>query len=236
MEHGVTLFIPLYNEEAVLKSNIVRLMLFMENLSLPCPYEIILGSNGSTDRTPAIGRSLAANADPIVFSHITRRGPGLAFAEALEQVAYDRLICLDADLSTHLDFIPRALAALSDHDAVVGSKQTGDQKRPLVRILASELFIACSNLLLRMPFRDYSIGAKAYRTVTIRGYRHRIDRHTFYTQELLHQLMKTGKSIIEIPVTCRDLRPSRFNLMHEGVYRNLMLLRLWFRCLGEKKG
>ncbi|MBM4272739.1 MAG: glycosyltransferase family 2 protein [Deltaproteobacteria bacterium] len=231
MTHGLTVFIPLYNEEAVLQQNVVALLSFLDTLNLP--YEIVLGSNGSTDRTPEIGNELANIYPRVKFFHLSRRGPGLAFAEALPRAVYTNLLCLDADLSTDLDFVPRAVSALRDHDAVVGSKQTGRQKRPLVRVIASELFIACTNMLLRMPYRDYSIGAKAYRTEAILPFVHKVDRHTFYTQELLYQLRRRGKKIVEIPVACEDLRESRFNLFHEGFYRYTKLFGLWLRSLRE---
>ena len=84
-----------------------------------------------------------------------------------------------------------------------------------------------------MPFRDYSIGAKAYRTEAIRPYVQHIDRHTFYTQTLLYYLRKEGRKITELPVRCEDHRKSRFNLAHEGVYRFFRLFQLYLRSLRE---
>ncbi len=229
MSAGLTVFVPLYNEEAVLKENILILLEHLK--SLPLPFEILLGSNGSEDRTPEIGKELEQTYSHITFFHIALRGPGLAFSQALKRAKYSFILCLDADLTTDLNFIPRAAASLEKYDAAVGSKQTGNQKRPFVRVLASELFIACTNLLLQMPYRDYSIGAKAYRIEAILPFADKIDRHTFYTQELLFQLRKAGKKIVEIPVSCSDWRKSRFNLFHEGFYRYFKLFQLWARSL-----
>lgn len=229
MKNGLTVFIPIYNEAAILEKNVNDLMSYLEKLKIP--YEIILGSNGSTDRTPEIGNTLAMTYAQVKFFHLDLRGPGLAFVEAVKQAGYLFFLCLDADLSTDLDFIPRAVSLLVTHDAVIGSKLEGNQTRPFFRVLASDLFIRCTNLLLQMPYRDYSIGAKAYRTESLRPFIGEVDRHTFYTQALLWRLKKIGGRIIEIPVSCHDYRKSKFNLLHEGVYRYSKLIHLWIKSL-----
>ena len=231
MKNGLTVFIPIYNEAAILEKNVGDLMQYLEKLELP--YEIILGSNGSSDRTPEIGNSLAMTHAQVKFFHLDLRGPGLAFVEAVKQAQYLFFLCLDADLSTDLDFIPRAVSLLVNRDAVVGSKQEGNQTRPFFRVLASDLFIRVTNLLLDMPYRDYSIGAKAYRTESLRPFMAEVDRHTFYTQALLCRLKKTGGRIIEIPVNCHDCRTSKFNLLHEGFYRYSKLIHLWIKNFGD---
>jgi len=228
MKAGLTVFIPLYNEESLLQGNILKLSHYLESRRLP--HEILLGSNGSRDRTATIGSELAARHEKVRFFHLPRRGPGLAFAAALRRAEHEYFVCLDADLSTDLLFIHEAAELLAGgYDAVVGSKQMGEQRRPRWRVMASDMFIFMTNLLLKMPYRDYSIGAKAYRTAAILPFLGHIDRHTFYTQELLYQLQSRGGRIIEIPVICEDRRASRFNLLHEGLYRCRKLCGLWFR-------
>lgn len=231
LQRGITIFIPLYNEEAILKDNV--LLLCNQMTSLNQPYELILGSNGSTDRTFEFCEELALTFPHIMCFHLPRRGPGLALFEALHRIRYEFLICVDVDLSVDFDFVPRAVELLAAYDAVVGSKQIGDQYRPWLRVTASNVFIACTNWLLNMPYHDYSLGAKAYRTEAILPFAGLIDRHTFYTQILLYQLQRQGRKILEIPVMCHDVRQSRFNLLHEGVYRYSKLLMLWFKSLFE---
>jgi glycosyltransferase involved in cell wall biosynthesis len=226
---GLTVFIPVYNEAEILEENLLALMSHLDPLDLP--YELMVGSNGSTDGTVQIGRDLARAHPRVTFFHVPMRGPGLAFSEALRRAGGRFFLCLDADLTVDLDFVPRALEALKDHDAVVGSKQAGRQQRSLIRIVGSGAFVLLTRCLLNMPFRDYSIGAKAYRTAAIRPFLSRIDRHTFYTQELLYQLQNAGKRMIEIPVNCHDVRRSKFNLLHEGVYRYFKLFQRWIRGL-----
>lgn len=231
VERGLTVFIPVYNEEPILAENTRAVLKYVEAFGIP--HEVIIGSNGSTDRTPEIGASLAA-ADPrVVFFHIKQRGPGRAFAEAIRRARYEYFLCLDADLSFEMQFVDNALRELAGHDAVVGSKMLGKQQRSPMRIVASKMFIYLTRLLFRLPFQDYSIGAKAYRTERLRPFLPYVDAHTFYTQEMLYRINRARGRIIEIPVNCEDHRNSRFNLLHEGFYRYGRLLARWVRTLEE---
>lgn len=232
MEHGLTVFIPVYNEEPILEKNVRTVVDCVTKFGLP--FEVVVGSNGSTDRTVEIGEALA-KADPrVVFFHVPERGPGRAFAEGVRRARYDCFVTLDADLSFDMKFVDDALAGLAANDAVVGSKGLGTQKRSWMRIVASNTFIRLTNLLLGMPYRDYSIGAKGYRTESIRPYLHKVDVHTFYTQQMLFELTRAKKRIVEIPVQCEDRRASRFNLLHEGFYRYGKLFALWFRSFFDQ--
>ena len=96
-----------------------------------------------------------------------------------------------------------------------------------VRKAASNLFIRLAGFLLKMEFRDYSIGAKGYRTEVIKRYLDRIDQKTFYVVEIIYRACRDGYRIAEMPVACHDMRGSRFNLIHEGVYKFGHLFRLW---------
>jgi len=105
-DSGITIFIPVYNEEELLVKNTVRLMGFLD--SLKRPYEVILGSNGSTDGTVNLAGKLSKETrfGPIFSSGI--QGVGRAFREGVGKAAYDRIITVDMDLSISLDFIPQA--------------------------------------------------------------------------------------------------------------------------------
>lgn len=228
---GLSVFIPVYNEALILEKNVVTVIEYLSTLGRP--FEVLLGSNGSTDETPIIGAALARRDARVVFFHGPERGPGLAFARAVRCARYPNLVTVDADLSFDMGFVKDALEGLVDHAAVVGAKGSR-QRRPLVRVVASEVFIRCSNLLLGLPFRDYAIGAKAFRTREIRPFIDKVDRHTFYTQQMIYELWKAHRRVKEVAVACEDHRASRFNLLHEGVYRYSHLFLVWYRSWRDR--
>jgi glycosyltransferase involved in cell wall biosynthesis len=224
---GITVFVPVYNEEELLVKNTVHLLGFLGSLKLP--FEVILGSNGSTDGTVNLARELSREYGGVRFFHLAEKGVGKAFKEGVRLAAYDRVITVDMDLSISLDFILEACHLLDHSDMVIGSKITGDQQRSWSRKMASNLFIRLAGRLLNINYHDYSIAAKGYRKNFLKRYIEHIDDHTFYVVEIVHRASRDGNQIIEIPVNCMDMRESRFNLFNEGIYKFGNLFRLWFK-------
>jgi glycosyltransferase involved in cell wall biosynthesis len=228
-QEAQTLLIPEFNEEAILENNLRSLAAHLAGLDHP--FEIIVGSNGSFDKTLSILHTLEPAIPCLRFFHIPEKKVGHAFRRGIEMAQFNRIITVDMDLSIDLGFIESAFRLLSDHHVVVGSKISGDQKRSYVRKFASNAFIFCAKLLLGITHSDYSIAAKGYRKNTITGYLPYIDTQTFYVVQILFRAFHDGKRIVEIPVNCMDTRKSRFNLIHEGLYKFSRLFRL---SIGER--
>ncbi|MBF0224718.1 MAG: glycosyltransferase family 2 protein [Desulfobacterales bacterium] len=222
---GVTIFIPVYNEESVIVENTNQLINFIDDYSID--YEIMIVSNGSTDKTIELGEILSSSNNRIKFVHIDKKGVGLAFKKGIELAEFDKIITVDIDLSINIEFIINAYLLLDDFDIVIGSKITGNQKRSWMRKFASNLFINCAKMLLKISFHDYSIGAKGYNKELALKYIDNIDDETFYVVKLIYFAYQEGKKIKEIPVECIDLRESRFNLLYEGFYKFSNLFFLW---------
>ena len=222
---GLTVFVPVFNEEALLSSNTRRLQEYLESLKIP--YEIIIGSNGSTDGTVRIAEELCQQYPEVRFFHLSGKGVGKAFIEGVNISRYPRIITVDMDLSINLGFIAEAYWLLDRYDKIIGSKVTGSQKRSWVRRLASISFIRLAKILLRINFHDYSIAAKGYRKTLVEKYLPFLDDKTFYVVEITCRAYQDGKTLREISVECEDRRESRFNLIHEGVYKFYNLFRLW---------
>src|SRR5207244_13339545 len=72
-----TVGIPVYNEEAIVVANTERLLAFLDRLGRD--YEVIIGSNGSTDSTTALGVDLSRRFKSVTFFHLPQPGVGLAF-------------------------------------------------------------------------------------------------------------------------------------------------------------
>ena len=192
-------------------------------------FEIIIGSNGSTDNTVLLGERLADQYPMINFFHLPQRGVGYAFRHGVRIARYDFIVSLDMDLSVELGFTEEALNLLHDGcEIVVGSKKMGHQKRSTFRIMGSGLFILCARLLLSLSFEDYSIAAKAYRRSVLLRHLDRIDHGTSYVIDIIALVHRDGGRIIEIPVWCEDFRASKFNIIREGVYRFPNLFKLWW--------
>ena len=218
--------IPVYNEESILVENTLRLGKYLKELG---SYEIIIVSNGSTDRSAELGRMLASENSEIRFYEIPQRDVAKAFQTMLQEAGCDFLITLDMDLSIDLKFIDRALTLLESHDLVVGSKKLGDQHRSWVRRWGSAVYIRCADILLDLGVEDYSMGAKGYRISFFLGFLPDMGRWTNYVVNCIYLARWKGGKITEIPVSCYDYRKSKFNLLYEGYQKFSHLIGLWLK-------
>jgi glycosyltransferase involved in cell wall biosynthesis len=222
-----SVMIPVYNEEEVMVENTGRLIDFLDKAGVG-GYEILVCSNGSTDRTDELGRGLELQyPGKFRFMSIRKRGVGLAFREMVESAGTDKLVSLDMDLSSDLGFIPECVRLLDEHSVVIGSKKLGRQERKLYRTFISSVFILLVRILLGMSFQDYSIGTKGYRRSAILPHIGGIDHGSSYVIELTYNVKNAGDSVVETPVFCSDTRGSRFNLFNEVFYRFKNLVKLW---------
>jgi glycosyltransferase involved in cell wall biosynthesis len=222
-----TIGIPVYNEEDLIRPNTLKLIDYLRLLNTP--FEIIIGSNGSTDRTVEIGRELAQQHPEVRFFHLPQRGVGQVFRCFVAEASHDFLISMDMDLSIDMKFVNRALELLANYDIVVGSKKMGTQDRSLVRFAASYLFVTCAGWLLKLDYDDYSIAAKAFRRPLLCRYEYLIREGTAYVIDMVYYVKRDGGRVIQIPVSCEDHRKSKFNLFHEGFYKFYNLGRLWLQ-------
>lgn len=223
----LSIIVPVYNEDDIIIKNTETLIDFLNKM--PIRYEIILCDNGSTDKTPKLGRRLEKRfPKKVKFIRLTKRGVGRAFKKAVLASSYGNLISVDMDLSVDLEFIPKCVNLLKRFSIVVGSK-ISSQERPLHRRLMSKTYIILTKLFLGLDFSDYSIGAKGYRKTEIINNINKIGSGSFYVIELIYFAKEKNKKIMEIKTSCRDIRKSKFSLRNEVLYRLKNLLIFWFR-------
>lgn len=221
----ISLLIPVYNEEGILRNSIARLQEWLS--ARGTAFEVIVVDNGSTDRTESICRELQTQFPWFRYFQIPERSVGKAFAKGVREARYPFVISMDADLSVDLTFIQHAQSLLHHCDMVVGSKTLGKQNRSIVRVLGSQAYLFVTQILFQMTITDFSMGAKAYRRDLILPILDEIDDWTAYVFEICVWLIHNQKTVLQIGVSCDDKRKSRFNIWHEGFYRYRNLYRVW---------
>jgi len=227
---GVSIIIPVYNEEKIITENVNKAVFFLDGLEIP--YKLFICDNGSTDSTRDKGEKIEKKfPDKIKFFSFKKRGVGLCFKKSLENSPYNFLITLDMDFSIDFKFVKKALVFLGNYDMVIASKKSGNEKRFFVRKVLSKIYIFLTSILFNLTYKDFSPSGKAYRKKSVLKATeiNKLDDGSFYTTQILFFMKKNKMKIKEIPVDCIDYRVSKFNVYFEIIYRLKCLLDMFFK-------
>jgi dolichyl-phosphate beta-glucosyltransferase len=163
---ALSLVVPVYNEEAVLERSLPALCAFAASLGLS--FEVLCVNDGSSDRSAALLSALAARDARIrVETHTINRGKGAAVRTGMLAARGERVLFLDADLSTPLEQAPVLLSALDTHDVALGNRReqgaTITRRQPWIRQTLGRGFTLLTRTLLAPGVTDFTCGFKAFR-------------------------------------------------------------------------
>lgn len=207
---SLSIIIPVYNEEKLLKRQVERILAGIEPLYPKIQFEIILVENGSTDKTAEIASRLSEDKRIKVVS-VKQPSYGLAFKTGLLKAKYEVIFQFDIDF-WDLKFIGKSLELLETCDFVIGSKNINGAHdlRPIKRRLLSRILEKAINLRFPVKISD-THGLKALKKVIVdRHIKDIICQNHFFDSELMIRMALDGHAFKEIPVNLKELRNSRF--------------------------
>jgi glycosyltransferase involved in cell wall biosynthesis len=231
----VSIVIPVYNEEAILRSAIVDLR---ERLSpLGWNYEIIIAENGSRDKTVELARGLCEKYRELRTLSAAEPNYGTALREGIRAARGTFVLCDEIDLCD-TDFHQAAIAELEGGrtDMVIGSKLIAGamDERPMLRHAASIAYTGLLRGLLGFRGTD-THGLKAFRRSAILPIVDACvaDKDVF-ASELVIRAYRTNKRVVEIPIRVLEKRPPSINLFKRvpNVLTNLAKLTWAIRVRG----
>jgi glycosyltransferase involved in cell wall biosynthesis len=234
----VTIVIPIYNEEGILRSAVIDLIDRLTPLGFS--YEIVLAENGSIDRTRELCAELHQRFPQVSFFSVGSPGHG-NYGRALRQGILDArgeyVFCDEIDLCD-TDFYARALTELERHaaDFVVGSKlaEGAQDERPFTRHVGS--LVINGMLRVSLGFRGTDThGLKAFRHSVVAPIAQRciVDKDLF-ASELVIRAEREGVAMKEIPVRVKEKRDPSIHLFKRvpNVLKNLAKLVYAIRIQG----
>ena len=231
----VSIVIPVYNEEAILRSAIVDLRDRLQPLGWN--YEIVIAENGSRDRTAELARTLCDRYAELRLLRVGEPNYGTALREGILAARGTFVLCDEIDLCD-TDFHQAAVAELESGrtDMVIGSKLIAGamDERPMLRHVASIAYTGLLRGLLGFRGTD-THGLKAFRRSEILPIVEACvaDRDVF-ASELVIRAYRTGKRVVEIPIRVLEKRPPSINLFKRvpNVLTNLAKLTWAIRVRG----
>ncbi len=237
--------LPVYNEEKILRNNVLTLLNYCLAQQFNFDWKIIIVINGSSDNSLAISKKLKEErADRIDFIDIPEPGRGQALKKYWLQSQADILTYMDIDLAVSLDNILFLIQPLTDNqaDLVIGSRLMPDSKisRSFIRELSSQSYNFLSRIILGHNFSDMQCGFKAIRSNIFKKIAPQInDAKWFFDTELIIFTKKFGYRVKEVPVDWSenryDTRKSKVHMVRDSFKFLYNLIGLKIKILSIKK-
>jgi hypothetical protein len=163
--HVLSIVIPALNEEDAIGDTIRRCLGARSHIIDSSPVdevEVIVVSDGSTDRTEEIARSFE-EVQVLVFEE--NRGYGAAIKCGWQHARGDLLAFLDGDGTCDPDFFADLCSALEAQraDLVLGSRMGPDSRMPIVRAVGNTFFSWLLGALSKQFVRDTASGMRVVR-------------------------------------------------------------------------
>ena len=218
-------------------------------LALGVPdLDILVVDDNSPDGTGAIADELAAERPQVTVVH--RKGKlGLGSAqtggmEIAQLHGYDYVVTMDADFSHNPKYLPELIAAMDDHDLVIGSRYVpgggATSDWGAVRRLMSWGANTLVRLTLGLKARDCSSGFKCYRVGTLCriDLSHVVAKGYAFQEEIVYRFQLLGACIGEVPITFENRKRGETKMsLREiaGLFFTVFRLR-WRRLMAKLSG
>ena len=211
----LSVIVPAFEEAAVLAENLTLLAKHLEGLGLN--FEILCVDDGSRDGTPALVARLESPLRGL--THPTNLGKGAAVRTGVLAARGERIVFLDADLSTDLAALTPLLAALdAGADVALGSRRVFgariERRQPWRREFAGRVFSALARWTIAPAVSDFTCGFKGFRRDAAQAIfrRARVDRWAF-DAEVIAIADALGLVMVQVPVTWRHAGGSKVRVV-----------------------
>jgi glycosyltransferase involved in cell wall biosynthesis len=206
----VGIFIVAFEHEHFIGSTLARIPAVLR----PIFDEIVVIDDSSNDRTSnfahAAGTRLGLGKLLVLRTPFNRGYGGnqkLGYLHAINR-DLDYVILLHGDGQYAPEYLPQVVCALGDGtaDAVIASRMINrlDALRghmPLYKWLGNQILTWIENRMLGSDLSEFHSGYRAYKVDALRSVPFQLNSNEFhFDTELLIQLIRTGRKIVEIPV------------------------------------
>jgi glycosyltransferase involved in cell wall biosynthesis len=201
---SISVVVPCYNEEAILKSNLNAIISYLEGKESKYDWELLIIDDGSKDKTGEIADEFETqNRNVRVIHHPTNLNLGHALQSGFRNSRGDVVVVLDIDLSYSADHIEKLVDKLieTSADIVIASPyMKGGQVTavPFMRKIMSKWVNKLMSVSAQEKHYTFTGMVRAYRREFIRYVNLKTTDYEI-NPEILHKAMILRARIVEIP-------------------------------------
>ncbi len=211
----LSVVVPAFNEARVLEQHLLQLATQLAGRAES--FEILCVDDGSRDGSAEILARLGSKVRTL--RHGSNLGKGAAVRSGALEARGERIVFLDADLSTDLAGLEPLLAALdAGAEVALGSRRvpgaTIAQRQPPAREFMGRVFSRLARLLIAPEVLDFTCGFKGFRREAAQAIfsRARVDRWAF-DAEVVAIAKARGLKIVQVPVRWQHSGGSKVRLL-----------------------
>lgn len=200
----ISVILPCYNEEAILKSNLETIISYLEKKSEKYRWEIVIVNDGSKDNTREIANNFEEQNNNIrVIHHPTNLNLGRALQTGFLNSKGEILVVLDVDLSYSVDHIEAMVDKMieTSADIVVASPYMKGGKVtavPFGRKVMSRWVNKFMSFAAQDKYFTFTGMVRAYKASFIRSVNLKTKDYEI-NPEIMYKAMILRAIIIEIP-------------------------------------
>lgn len=214
----ISIIIPCYNEEAIIRSVIDRIP------DHPLIYEIIAVDDGSTDKT---AEEIKKAGKPVrLISHKYNIGNGAAVKTGARNAAGDWLLLMDADGQHPPEDILKLIAHIDDYDMIIGARSKKSKLSP-VRSLGNRIFNGLATYLTKFKIEDLTSGFRLVNRDKFMEFYDLYPNQYSYPTTSTIAFIKSGyflKYVEMDTIIKRKTGKSRINIFEDGIrFINIIL-------------
>jgi ubiquinone/menaquinone biosynthesis C-methylase UbiE len=223
----LSVVIPTINSENFISQNVEELEKFLNKTEEIEDYEIILAAQTSKDNTFEIIKKIKSK--KIIKLFLEKKGKGIGLTAGFKKAKYGWVLMIDDDLPYPFESIKKLIKKTENYDIIIASRYVQKIKHsiPLLRRLASAVYLKLVKMMIDIPQKDIQAGMKLIKKTLFEKTHYPKEEGYVWDTEMLYLANKAEFHIIEVPVECVH-KPNQLVVYRAALKMFFGILRVWW--------